>query len=136
MCTTCGCSPHITHDHDHGHHHGHDHSHPHRTRISIEEDILARNNRLAGLNRALFKEKGILVLNLVSSPGSGKTTLLRSMARVGGGDDAVHLGHAVGAHRHLGHLGHVAAEAGGHRDAARGGGRRRRRGDQSSLAHA
>jgi hydrogenase nickel incorporation protein HypB len=94
MCTTCGCSPtDHHHDHDHGHHHDHEHGHTHshegeyshhhhdaepakRTKILIEEDILGKNNRLAGFNRALFKEKDIFVLNLVSSPGSGKTTLL------------------------------------------------------------
>ncbi len=37
---------------------------------------MAGNNRFATKNRALFAEKGIFVLNLVSSPGSGKTTLL------------------------------------------------------------
>lgn len=74
------------HEHLHGDNHGHEHSHVHddlpRTRkISIEEDILAKNNRLAAFNRALFREKGILVLNLVSSPGSGKTTLLEQTLR-------------------------------------------------------
>jgi hydrogenase nickel incorporation protein HypB len=84
MCTTCGCGP----DHSHTDNHDHDHtphSHTHhevkRTVISIEEDILAKNNRLASLNRALFKDKGIFVLNLVSSPGSGKTTLLERTLR-------------------------------------------------------
>ncbi len=104
MCTTCGCSTADHHDHDHHHHgsdHGHKHSHDHadkhshdhnhshehetesvkRTIIAIEEDILAKNNRLAAFNRALFKEKGIFVLNLVSSPGSGKTTLLERTLR-------------------------------------------------------
>lgn len=104
MCTTCGCGPndfhHHDHDHDHGHghHHDHDHKHDHkhdhehghdhkhaatakRTVIAIEEDILAKNNRLASFNRALFKDKGIFVLNLVSSPGSGKTTLLERTLR-------------------------------------------------------
>ena len=101
MCTTCGCpSTDHDHDHDHKHDHTHDHQqrhdsgheHPHnhkgnhshghgaepgkRTTIAIEEEILGKNNRLAGFNRALFKDKGIFVLNLVSSPGSGKTTLL------------------------------------------------------------
>ncbi len=90
MCTTCGCASHDHHhghDHDHGHHHhgdGHDKSDHHpeepatrgRERIAVETDILARNNRLAAGNRHLFREKGLFVLNLVSSPGSGKTTLL------------------------------------------------------------
>jgi len=44
--------------------------------IQLETDILAKNNAYAGANRALFAAKGILALNLVSSPGSGKTTLL------------------------------------------------------------
>lgn len=78
MCTTCGCE--TEHHHDHHHTHNHEHTttkdHGTRTKIAIEEDILAKNNRLAQINRALFKEKGIFVLNLVSSPGSGKTTLL------------------------------------------------------------
>ncbi len=39
-------------------------------------DILQQNNMLAQRNRGWFEAKGILVLNLVSSPGSGKTTLL------------------------------------------------------------
>ncbi len=100
MCTTCGCEPDHQHHHDHHHHkhdhgshqhtHKHDHDHRHtaedqepagRTRIAIEEDILAKNNRLASFNRALFKEKGIFVLNLVSSPGSGKTTVLERTLR-------------------------------------------------------
>lgn len=86
MCTTCGCSPDelLNNAHDHTHDHGHDH-HAHtsgrRTVIAIEEDILARNNRLAECNRALFKDKGIFVLNLVSSPGSGKTSLLERTLR-------------------------------------------------------
>jgi hydrogenase nickel incorporation protein HypB len=76
---------HDHHDHGHGHHHGgHDHHHHDegkRSVIAIEEDILAKNNRLASFNRALFREKGIFVLNLVSSPGSGKTTLLERTLR-------------------------------------------------------
>jgi hydrogenase nickel incorporation protein HypB len=38
--------------------------------------VLARNNLLAERNRGYFEAKGILGLNLVSSPGSGKTSLL------------------------------------------------------------
>lgn len=86
MCVTCGCPTanqhyhdHHAHAHDHSHDHAHDHLHTdtgNRSVVSIEEDILSKNNRLASVNRALFKEKGIFALNLVSSPGSGKTTLL------------------------------------------------------------
>jgi hydrogenase nickel incorporation protein HypB len=71
MCTTCGCG-------DSEHHHGHDHGHPYapRRRVSMEQDILAKNDAYAAVNRRRFVERGIFALNLVSSPGSGKTTLL------------------------------------------------------------
>lgn len=48
----------------------------HGTTISLEEDILGKNNLLAAQNRGWFKRRNILALNLVSSPGAGKTTLL------------------------------------------------------------
>ncbi|MBB4267109.1 hydrogenase nickel incorporation protein HypB [Roseospira visakhapatnamensis] len=44
--------------------------------MRVERDILAANDALAVRNRALFATRGILAVNLVSSPGSGKTTLL------------------------------------------------------------
>jgi hydrogenase nickel incorporation protein HypB len=44
--------------------------------VQIETDILAKNDQYAQANRRLFQARGILSLNLVSSPGSGKTTLL------------------------------------------------------------
>jgi len=44
--------------------------------VQIEQDILGKNNEYAAANRRWFAERGILALNLVSSPGSGKTTLL------------------------------------------------------------
>ncbi|MCF6179476.1 MAG: hydrogenase nickel incorporation protein HypB [Geopsychrobacter sp.] len=69
MCIDCGCAP-------ADHHHSAPHTKGGAKTISIEEDILAKNNRLAVANRALFADKGIFTLNLVSSPGSGKTTLL------------------------------------------------------------
>ena len=79
MCTTCGCEPGTHHhEHGHGHHHGEERE---AKKIAVETDILARNNRFAGENRALFAEKGIFVLNLVSSPGSGKTTTLERTLR-------------------------------------------------------
>ncbi|MBY6261903.1 hydrogenase accessory protein HypB [Azospirillum sp. 412522] len=88
---------HHDHGHDHGHHHhhhdGHDHGHDHRRPdradaidggaalnqprlVTIERDILAKNDGLAAVNRRRFAERGVFVLNLMSSPGSGKTTLL------------------------------------------------------------
>jgi hydrogenase nickel incorporation protein HypB len=44
--------------------------------VQVEQDILGKNNEYAAANRRWFGERGILALNLVSSPGSGKTTLL------------------------------------------------------------
>jgi hydrogenase nickel incorporation protein HypB len=44
--------------------------------VSIERDILSKNNSYAGANREHLARLGVLALNFVSSPGSGKTTLL------------------------------------------------------------
>ncbi len=44
--------------------------------IEIETDILSKNDRYAAANRAHMAARGVLGVNLVSSPGSGKTTLL------------------------------------------------------------
>lgn len=62
-------------------HSGHDnqaaiHAKLHGHTISLEADILAKNNLLAAQNRGWLKGRNILALNLMSSPGSGKTTLL------------------------------------------------------------
>lgn len=68
---------------DHGHlYHGHGSAHTHAPGISqtrmvqIEQNILAKNDAYAAVNRLRFAAHGIHALNLVSSPGSGKTTLL------------------------------------------------------------
>jgi len=47
-----------------------------RQLLTLEQDILGKNNHLAAHNREHFNANKQLVLNLVSSPGSGKTTLL------------------------------------------------------------
>lgn len=52
------------------------HAKIHGTTISLEQDILAKNNQIAAQNRSWFQKRNILALNLVSSPGAGKTTLL------------------------------------------------------------
>ncbi|WP_083930729.1 hydrogenase nickel incorporation protein HypB [Solimonas variicoloris] len=44
--------------------------------IHLETRVLAANDRVAAANRQAFAQRGVLCLNLVSSPGSGKTTLL------------------------------------------------------------
>jgi len=47
-----------------------------RKEITLEQDVLLKNNLLAERNRGYFLAKEIVALNLVSSPGSGKTSLL------------------------------------------------------------
>jgi len=79
------------HDHsheDHGHQHGHDHSHEseqgHTHSISLERNILSKNELIAERNRGYFEGMKIVALNLVSSPGSGKTSILeRSITELG-----------------------------------------------------
>jgi hydrogenase nickel incorporation protein HypB len=44
--------------------------------ITIERKVLEKNDQIAQRNRQFFKERGIFVLNLVSSPGAGKTSIL------------------------------------------------------------
>ena len=71
-----------SHEHTHAHPHGPDHPHddhhhhaPTQT-VDLHAPILAKNDRLAERNRGFLKAKGIVALNLLSSPGAGKTTLL------------------------------------------------------------
>jgi len=103
MCATCGCGSTDTtidgkkvhadathshgheHDHDHGDRHHHDDDHHHhdtdsRT-VSLEEDILAKNQLLAERNRGWFAGRDVFALNLMSSPGAGKTSILERTIR-------------------------------------------------------
>lgn len=50
---------------------------PHK--IEINRGILSKNDRLAKQNHDLFNSKGLLVINLLSSPGSGKTALIERL---------------------------------------------------------
>lgn len=54
--------------------------------MSLEADILAKNNHIAAHNRARLADARVLALNLVSSPGAGKTTLLERTLRDLGGE--------------------------------------------------
>ncbi len=83
-----------SHTHEEQHSHAHEHSHGHHSHavsdsgsaavmvrshsrtIELEKEILSKNQLIAERNRGWLAAKGILALNLVSSPGSGKTTLL------------------------------------------------------------
>jgi hydrogenase nickel incorporation protein HypB len=81
MCATCGCSNGHTHEHEHSP--SHDHSHG--TTLRLEEAVLGKNLKYAEKNRAWFRERDILALNVVASPGAGKTTLLcRTIRELGG----------------------------------------------------
>jgi hydrogenase nickel incorporation protein HypB len=110
MCATCGCSGaavvrlfppdhepgghgHDDHGHDdHGHDdHGHGarqheiHQHDHEAQsdertVQLQQKVLAKNDRLAQLNRDWLRQRGVLAINLMSSPGAGKTTLLERTA--------------------------------------------------------
>jgi len=44
--------------------------------ITLEEQVLAKNDKLAERNRGWFEGANILALNFVASPGAGKTALL------------------------------------------------------------
>ena len=75
MCGTCGCGEaDVRVEGIAGHGHGHD---PVPGTIDVETALLAKNDHLAGHNRAWLAERNILALNLMSSPGAGKTSLLR-----------------------------------------------------------
>src|SRR4030042_4965837 len=53
--------------------------------IKVVEKVLGANDAIAAQNRAWFREKGVFVINVMSSPGSGKTTLLeRTLAALSG----------------------------------------------------
>jgi len=81
------------------HHDGSRHSHPHThgpgegsgistqksgTReIKVVRRVLDVNEQMADQNRKMFTEKGVFVLNVMSSPGSGKTTTLeKTLVRI------------------------------------------------------
>ena len=49
--------------------------------MTLQQKILAKNDDLAQRNREWLRERGILAVNLMSSPGSGKTTLLERTSR-------------------------------------------------------
>jgi hydrogenase nickel incorporation protein HypB len=102
MCEDCGCSQ-ANAGHTHTHSHGKDHHHDHGTHahdhddaqphehdatgrtITLEQNILSRNDEIAAQNRAWLAERGVVAVNMISSPGSGKTYLLeRTLERLNG----------------------------------------------------
>jgi hydrogenase nickel incorporation protein HypB len=107
MCATCGCSDgaviqllpprsaranvghsrehshdHVGHEHEAHEIHQHDHEgHGDERTVHLQQKVLAKNDRLAQLNRDWLRQRGVLAINLMSSPGAGKTTLLERTAR-------------------------------------------------------
>jgi hydrogenase nickel incorporation protein HypB len=61
-------------------------------KIPVVREILEVNDRIAEENRAIFRENGVFVLNLMSSPGAGKTSLLERTI------DALHEEIQIGGH--------------------------------------
>lgn len=73
MCNTCGCN--VTS----GNRHLLEMPAPKAaTTVSVLNNLLAHNDRQAESNRTLLDRRGILAINLMSSPGSGKTALLEA----------------------------------------------------------
>jgi len=50
--------------------------------VLVLEDLLGSNKRIASEIREKLEAKGILTINLLSSPGAGKTTLLEKIAEI------------------------------------------------------
>ncbi len=51
-------------------------------RISVVENILSANDRLAAENRQRLEEAGVFSLNIMASPGAGKTSLVERTVRL------------------------------------------------------
>jgi hydrogenase nickel incorporation protein HypB len=76
-------------EHAHGHDPGHDdagHIHlqgpaPGDRTVILQQKVLAKNDEIAQRSREWLRSRGVLAVNLMSSPGAGKTTLLERTAR-------------------------------------------------------
>jgi hydrogenase nickel incorporation protein HypB len=78
MCVTCGCNDKadVRIEGAHTHSHAAQHRDAPAELVALETALLDKNQRIAERNRERFAQRGIVALNLMSSPGSGKTTLL------------------------------------------------------------
>jgi hydrogenase nickel incorporation protein HypB len=104
MCATCGCSSDavvrlLVAEHEHGEHEHGEHEHEHGSQqwppaelrtlvapdgsrtVELQQKVLAKNDEIAQDNREWLSQRGILAVNLMSSPGAGKTTLLEATMR-------------------------------------------------------
>jgi hydrogenase nickel incorporation protein HypB len=69
------------HSGEHGRHHHHDAAIARGTTVTLEQDILGKNQLLAERNRGWFAGREVFAVNLMSSPGSGKTSILERTIR-------------------------------------------------------
>ncbi len=78
MCSTCGCgnTEELLIDGKTAIAKDHHHEEFQSKVVSLEKDILSKNDHQAHHNREHFDSHGLISFNLVSSPGSGKTTIL------------------------------------------------------------
>lgn len=49
------------------------------TRLNINQDLKALNNKIAAENRNKFESHSVYVINIMGSPGAGKTTFLENI---------------------------------------------------------
>jgi len=86
MCDTCGCN--ITGGNRHLVEAGGKlaRTGDGRAAITVLESLLSENDHQAAHNRAHFDARGILAVNLMSSPGAGKTALLEATIDAIGAD--------------------------------------------------
>jgi hydrogenase nickel incorporation protein HypB len=86
MCDTCGCN--ITPGNEHLVRPGGKHAETSGGHAAVEvlTNLLDENDHQAVHNRAHFDARGILAVNLMSSPGAGKTSLLEATIDALGGE--------------------------------------------------
>ena len=70
MCEDCGCEQGNRHYFDH---HAHARGKVEKKILVIEQNILQKNNHIAGHNKQWFTQHKMKAVNLISSPDSGKT---------------------------------------------------------------
>ena len=83
MCENCGCQEGNEKKYFAHQHQTHEHSqeasnedHEHSRMLTMEHNVLAKNDHIASHNRKWLADRNVLTINFISSPGSGKTTLL------------------------------------------------------------
>lgn len=84
MCKDCGCQEALGKKLAHHHHHHHDHGHTHThgsdnsKTLTVEQNVLQKNDTIAHQNWHWLDDHRVMSLNMMSSPGAGKTALLEA----------------------------------------------------------